>query len=63
MMCFHKGPLVLHYALQSCERYPSVNFSQFYPEFVYLQKVCNSGFTICPFLLGIYCVTDKLRIE
>ena len=38
MMCFHKSPLGLHYALFMTERYISEHFSQFSAEFIYVQK-------------------------
>ena len=59
MMCFHKGPLVLHYVL--------VN-AILQSIFTVLHRIClcakvhNLVFIICPLLLGIYCVTYKSKV-
>ena len=63
MMCFHKGPLVLHYVLVNAILQSIFSqFSQFYVEFVECAKVHNLVFIICPLLLGIYCVTYKSKV-
>ena len=59
MMCFHKGPLVLHYVL--------VN-AILQSIFTVLHRIClrakvhNLVFIICQLLLGIYCVTYKSKV-
>ena len=59
MMCFHKGPPVLHYVL--------VN-AILQSIFTVLHRIClcakvhNLVFIICPLLLGIYCVTYKSKV-
>ena len=64
MMCFHKGLLVLRYVLVMC----MLCFSHFFTSFcICLRKIClqakvhNLVFIICSLLVGIDCVTDKLK--
>ena len=47
MMSFHKGPLVLNYGCLT--------------EFVLRAKVHSLVFIICLLLVGVDCVTDKLK--
>ena len=62
MMCFHKGPLVLHYALVTGMLYFSHIFTSF---FIGLWGIClrvkvhNLAFINCSLLVGVDCVTDK----
>ena len=64
MICFHKGPLVLRYALVMSKLYFSHFFISF---FVSLCRIClrakvrNLVFIICSLLVGIDFVTDKLK--
>ena len=64
MICFHKGPLVLHYALVMSK----LHFSHFFISFfIGLRRIClrakarNLVFIICSLLVGIDYVTDKLK--
>ena len=58
-MCFHKGPPGLRYALVMCMLYVY--------RFIGLRTIClqakvhNLVFIICSLLVGIDCVTDKLK--
>ena len=64
MMCFHKGPLVLRYALGMWTLYSSHFFTSFFRG---LRRIClrakvrNSVVIICSLLAGIDSVTDKLK--
>ena len=64
MMCLHKGPLVILYALVMRMLYFSHFFTSF---FIGLRRICVHAtvrtlvFIICSLLAGIDCVTDKLK--
>ena len=61
-MCFHESPLVLLYPLVMRMLY----FSQFFTPLCWIclwAKVCDVVFIICSLLVGIYYVTDKLKVE
>ena len=63
-MCFHKGPLVLRYALVMWTLYFSHFFTSFFVGLrrIFLRaKVRNLAFINCSLLVGIDCVTDKLK--
>ena len=65
-MCFHKGLLVLHYALVVWTLYFSHFFTSFFIglcRICLLAKVCNWAFIICSLLAGIDCVIDKLKAK
>ena len=59
MMCFHKGSLVLRYALVMCFSHSFTSF------FIGLRRIClgakvrNLVFMNCSLLVGIDCVTEK----
>ena len=61
-MCFNEGPLALRYALVI----RTLDFSQF---FTLLRRIClpakvrNLVFIICSLLVGIYCLTEKSKVE
>ena len=63
-MCFHKGPLGLRYALVMCMLYVSHFFTSL---FIGLRTICLRAkvqylvFIICSLLVGIDCLTDKLK--
>ena len=65
MTCFHKGPLVLRHALDMWMLYFSHFFSSF---FIVIRRICLPAkvrklvFIICSLLVGIDCVTDKLKV-
>ena len=62
MMCFHESPLVLRYPLVMRMLY----FSQFFTPLCWIclwAKVRDLVFIICSLLVGIYYVTDKLKVE
>ena len=64
MVCFHKGPLVLRYASVMGMLYFSHFFTSFFialPRICLRAKVRNLVFINCLLLVGIDCVTDKLK--
>ena len=64
MVCFHKGPPVLRYASVMGMLYFSHFFTSFFialPRICLRAKVRNLVFINCLLLVGIDCVTDKLK--
>ena len=64
MVCFHKGPLVLRYASVMGMLHFSHFFTSFFialPRICLRTKVRNLFFINCLLLVGIDCVTDKLK--
>ena len=64
MICFPKGPLVF----TLCLSHVKAIFESFFQKFLIglrriclRVKVCNLVFIICSLLVGIDCVTDKLK--
>ena len=64
--CFHKGPMVLHYALVMWTLYFSQFFTSFCIRFTqnfFSTKVPNVFFIICSLLVGIDFVSDKSKVS